>query len=109
MRARYVVHWGVQSRVAGRYPFGTVVVNVTGSIALGFLTGLFLYHGLESDPRVIIGTGFLGAYTTFSSFSFETFGLLRSDASVATLVDTFGSVVIGLVAAAAGIGLAGVF
>jgi len=107
--ARFALHHTVQSRAGGRFPFGTVVVNVTGAFALGFLTGLFLYQGLAPDARVIVGTGFLGAYTTFSSFSYETFGLLRDDAPVAALVNAFGSVVAGLAAAGAGLGLAGLF
>ena len=49
----------VQSPRTGLFPYGTVVVNITGTFASGFLTGLFLYHGLAPDARVIIGTGFL--------------------------------------------------
>ena len=107
--ARYAVQHVVQSRASGRFPYGTVVVNITGAFALGFLTGLFLYQGLAPDARVIVGTGFLGSYTTFSSFSYETFGLLRADVPVAALVNAFGSVAVGLLAAAAGLGLAGHF
>ena len=107
--ARYAVHHVVQSRASGVFPFGTVVVNVTGAFALGFLTGLFLYQGLAPDARVVVGTGFLGAYTTFSSFSYETFGLVRDAAPRAAFVNAFGSVAVGLLAAAAGLGLAGLF
>jgi CrcB protein len=107
--ARYIVHHIVQSRASGVFPYGTVVVNITGAFVLGFVTGMFLYHGLAPDARVIVGTGFLGAYTTFSSFSYETLGLLRDDAPVAALVNAFGSVAVGLLAAAAGLGLAGIF
>ena len=107
--ARYAVHHAVQSRVSGLFPYGTVVVNVTGAFVLGLVTGLFLYHGLAPDARVVVGTGFLGAYTTFSSFSYETVGLLRDGAPVAALVNAFGSVAVGLIAAAAGLGMAGVF
>ena len=108
--ARYLVHGAVERRVAGRFPFGTVVVNISGSLALGFLTGLFLYHGLSGDARTVVGTGFLGAYTTFSSFSYETFGLLRDGpraGAAAALGNAFGSVIVGLVAATSGLGLAG--
>ena len=59
--------------------------------------------------RAIVGTGFLGAYTTFSSFSYETFGLLRDEVPVGSLVNAFGSVAVGILAAAAGLGLAGLF
>lgn len=105
--ARYLVHGAVQSRASGLFPYGTVVVNIGGSLAVGVLTGLFLYHGLDADVRTIVGTGFLGAYTTFSSFSYETLGLLRDDAPRAAAVNAFGSVAAGLVAAAIGLGVAG--
>ena len=109
--ARYVVHGAIERRTASRFPFGTVVVNISGSLALGFLTGLVLYHGLAADARTVVGTGFLGAYTTFSSFSYETFGLLRDGpraGTVAALANALGSVVVGLAAATAGLALAGV-
>jgi CrcB protein len=107
--ARYAVHALVQSRVAGSFPFGTVVVNLSGSFVLGVITGLTIYHGLDSDVRVVVGTGFIGAYTTFSSFSYETLGLLEDAAPGAALVNAFGSVAAGMVAATAGLVLAGAF
>ncbi len=59
--------------------------------------------------RTVVGTGFIGAYTTFSSFSYDTFGLLESGATRAALVNALGSVAMGLAAAAAGFALAGLF
>jgi CrcB protein len=109
--ARYLVHGAVERRMASRFPFGTVVVNVSGSFALGLLTGLVLYHGLGPDARTVVGTGFLGAYTTFSSFSYETFGLLRDGpraGSALALANAIGSVLAGLAAATAGLVVAGV-
>ena len=79
--ARYGVHGLVQSRVASQFPFGTVVVNVTGSFVLGLVVGLATYQGLDADVRTVVGTGFIGAYTTFSSFSYETFGLFEDRAT----------------------------
>ena len=107
--ARYGVHGLVQSRTASRFPYGTVVVNVSGSFALGFLVGLVTYQGLAPDVRTVVGTGFIGAYTTFSSFAYDTVGLFEEGAGTAALVNTLGSVAIGLVAATAGFALAGVF
>ena len=107
--ARYGVHGLVQSRVASQFPFGTVVVNVTGSFVLGLVVGLATYQGLEADVRTVVGTGFIGAYTTFSSFSYETFGLFEDRAISAALVNALGSVALGLVAATAGFALAGAF
>jgi fluoride exporter len=105
--ARYCVHTLVQSRVTGLFPFGTVVVNLSGSFVLGVVTGLAIAHGLDPDVRAVVGTGFIGAYTTFSSFSYETVGLLEDAAPRAALVNAFGSVAIGLVAATTGLLVAG--
>ena len=104
---RYAVHGLVQSRTASRFPYGTVVVNVTGSFALGLVVGLLTYQGLDPDVRTVVGTGFIGAYTTFSSFSYDTFGLFEAGASRAALVNALGSIAVGLVAATAGFALAG--
>jgi CrcB protein len=106
--ARFGVHAAVQSRTASRFPYGTIVVNVTGSFALGVLVGLVTYQGLGADVRTIVGTGFLGAYTTFSSYSYDTFGLGESGATRAAVANAVGSVAVGLVAATAGFALAGV-
>jgi CrcB protein len=107
--ARFGVHGLVQSRAASKFPFGTVVVNVTGAFALGLLVGLFTYQGLDADVRTVVGTGFIGAYTTFSSFSYDTFGLFEEGAAASALVNALGSVVVGLAAATAGFALAGLF
>ena len=61
----------VADRVEGAFPWGTFVINATGSFVLGFLTGLALYHAFPKTPKVILGTGLCGAYTTFSTFTFE--------------------------------------
>jgi CrcB protein len=105
--ARYGVHELVQSRTASRFPYGTVVVNLTGAFALGFLVGLVTYQGLDPDVRTVVGTGFIGAYTTFSSFSYDTVGLVETGESRAAVVNAVGSVLAGLAVATAGFALAG--
>ena len=107
--ARYAVHAMVQSRTASQFPYGTAVVNLTGSFVLGLIVGLVTYQGLDAEVRTVVGTGFIGAYTTFSSFSYETFGLFEDGATPAALVNAFGSVVAGLALATAGFALAGLF
>ena len=67
--ARYLVDGVVLDRTECGLPAGTFVVNVSGSFLLGVLTGLALYHAFPSTPKTILGTGFCGAYTTFSTFS----------------------------------------
>jgi CrcB protein len=102
---RYVVDTAVQSRVRGPFPWGTFVVNISGSFVLGVLTGLALYHAFPEEPRIVLGAGFCGAYTTFSTFSFETVRLLEQDAAAACR-NALGTLVTGAGAAALGLGLA---
>ena len=71
--ARYALSLFVQSRTSSPFPTGTLLVNITGSILLGFL----MRYGLESasaspEVRLLLTTGFCGGYTTFSTFSYET-------------------------------------
>jgi len=70
--ARYVLDAVISQRTRGVFPWGTLVVNVSGSLVLGFLSGLALYHGFPTTAKTVLGTGFLGAYTTFSTFAYET-------------------------------------
>lgn len=107
--ARYVLDGAVQDRVGGSFPWGTFVVNVSGSLVLGVVTGLALYHGLGDLPRVAVGTGFCGAYTTFSTYSFETMRLLEEGAIRAAVGHALGSIALGLLAAALGLALAAAF
>jgi CrcB protein len=105
---RYLVDRTVQQRRDAVFPVGTLLINVTGSFAGGFVLGLVVYHGLASTPAVIAGIGFLGAYTTLSTFTFESVRLLESGALLYGLANIVGSVVAGLVAAGAGLALGGV-
>ena len=104
--ARYLVEGLVQERTGGRFPWGTLVVNVSGCFVLGVLTGLGLYHGLSATARTVLGTGGLGAYTTFSTFTAATVGLLEEGETGAALGNIAGSILVGLGAAAAGLALA---
>ncbi|MGH9243456.1 MAG: fluoride efflux transporter CrcB [Acidimicrobiales bacterium] len=79
--ARYLLDRLIQQRTEAVFPLGTLTVNITGSAALGFLTGLALYHGLAPAPPAIIGTGFVGSYTTFSTFTYETVRLIEDGAT----------------------------
>jgi CrcB protein len=107
--ARYLADGFVQSRTRGVFPWGTFAINVSGSFVLGVVTGAALYHGLGPLPNAAIGTGFCGAYTTFSTFSYETVRLLEEGAVVTASLNALASVAVGLVAAAAGIALLAAF
>src|SRR5437764_43474 len=85
---------------------GTFVINVTGSLVLGFITGLALYHGLDDDVRVVAGTGFCGAYTTFSAFSLETVRMIERGAYGAALRYSVATLFVAVAAAAVGLAVA---
>jgi CrcB protein len=101
---RYLVESVVRRRTGAGFPWGTFVVNASGSLLLGLLTGLGLYHAFPESPRLVLGTGFCGAYTTFSTFSFETVRLLEEGAVNEAIRYALGTAV--LCAGAAGAGLA---
>lgn len=102
---RYLVDRAVQARSESDFPFGTLVVNVSGSLVLGFLTGSALHHGLAPGWSTVLGTGLVGAYTTFSTFTYDTVRLLGDDSPVSAVANLAASLVAGLAAAAAGLAL----
>jgi CrcB protein len=106
---RYVLDGWVQSRTGGTFPWGTFTVNISGCLILGILTGLGLYHDLGSTARTIAGTAGLGAYTTFSTFTFETVRLVEEGAVDAAVRNAAASFLVGLAAAAAGLALTAVW
>jgi CrcB protein len=101
--ARLVLDGLVRSWTRIPYPLGTTVINVTGSFLLGLVTGLALAHGLPPEWRAVLGTGFLGGYTTFSTASYETVRLAQQRRYRAALVNGAGMLLLAL--AAAGLGL----
>ncbi len=98
----------VSHRRSDPLPLGTLVVNLSGSLLLGFLTGLSMYHGLGSHSLAIFGIGLCGGYTTWSTASWESVHLVRSGHRTEAVLYTFGGLALCLGVAAAGIGLAGV-
>jgi len=104
LRALIVHH--VALRRTDPLPLGTMVVNLSGSLLLGFLTGLAMYHGLGSHDLDVAGVGLCGGYTTWSTASWESVHLLRDGHRAEAVLYTFGGLVLCLGAAAAGLGLA---
>jgi CrcB protein len=99
---RYVVDLMVQSRHDSVLPWGTFAVNAAGSLVLGAAAGGVAAAGGPSWVLTLVGTGFCGALTTFSTFSFETVRLAEEGALGAAAANVAGSVAVGAVACAAG-------
>ena len=103
--SRYLLDGWIQDRTRGAFPWGTFTVNVSGCLLLGVLTGLGLYHELDATTRTVLGTGGLGAYTTFSTFTFETVRLAEEGALDEAFRNAAASFLVGLAAASAGLAL----
>jgi fluoride exporter len=98
---RFVVDGHVLARSGGRLPWGTALVNLSGAFVLGIIAGAAPGHALT----LIVGTGFLGAYTTFSTWMLESLLLGESGRVNAAVVNVAGQLVVGLAVAALGFGL----
>jgi CrcB protein len=96
--ARFQVGAAITARRPSAFPFGTFVVNLTGGFLLGLLIGL----GVDADARLVLGTGFLGAYTTFSTWMVETQRLGEDGEWLIMALYLLGSMVGGLTVAGAG-------
>jgi CrcB protein len=104
--ARFMLDGLIRGRLSTVLPLGTMIINVSGSLLLGFVTGLVLFHAVPSDLQLVVGTGFLGGYTTFSTASFETARLIQERQFVAALVNGVGMLLLAVAAAVAGLALA---
>lgn len=101
--ARFILDGVIRSRLKTAFPWATTVINVTGSLALGVLTGLTAAHLLPEQLGLVLGAGFLGGYTTFSTASYETVQLIRQGRYGASLLS--GLLMLALCVAAASLGL----
>jgi fluoride exporter len=105
--ARYLADLLVQSRHDSVYPWGTFTVNVFGSALLGLVAGGIVLAGTPSWVLALVGTGFCGALTTFSTFGFETVRLIEDGSIAEAALNAVLSLIVGVMAASAGWGLAG--
>jgi CrcB protein len=97
--ARYWVGSTVASRLGTKFPYGTFVINLTACVMIGFsLTFLAKRTGLNPAWRFLVPIGFIGAYSTFSTYEWETLSTLRSGAFLEASLYAFGSLFLGLVA-----------
>jgi CrcB protein len=104
--ARYVVDGWVLDRIGTGFPFGTLVVNLSGAFTLGLLAALTIDRSiLPSDVRAPVLIGFLGAYTTFSTLMLESWRLVEDGQLVLGAINIAGSAALGTVAVVAGLSL----
>jgi fluoride exporter len=102
--ARYLVDGWVLDRTGAGFPYGTLVINASGSFLLGILAALTIDRAvLPAEIRGPVLIGFLGAYTTFSTLMLESWRLLESGQDLAAFANLAGSVLIGVVAVAGGL------
>lgn len=102
--SRFLLGNGVSRALGSALPYGTFVINIVGCFAMGLLMTIIVDREmLPAAWRLFLCVGFLGGFTTFSSFGYEALMLLTEGRLLAALAYVGGSVVLGLVAAAAGV------
>ncbi|MCR8693677.1 fluoride efflux transporter FluC [Rhodococcus rhodochrous] len=106
---RFVVDSALRARSGSSLPWPTVLINVTGSLLLGLLTGAVLFHEAPGEMLTVVGVGFCGGFTTFSTTSVDSVRLIVARRYGAACAIAFGTLATTLVAAAAGLTLATVW
>ena len=100
--ARYLTDRAIQARHDSVFPWGTLTVNVVGSLILGLLTGVASQHHVPAEVVAALGTGFCGALTTYSTFGFETVRLVQDGARFYAVLNVVASLLAGFGVAALG-------
>ena len=102
--SRYLLTSFVGSHVSGNFPLGTFAVNVLGSFLMGFVMFYFINRDMAvpEQVRLLLLVGFMGGFTTFSSFSMETVSLIQSQHILPSLLNVAGNVFLGIAAVVAG-------
>jgi CrcB protein len=101
--SRYLLSQVIQLKVASAFPYGTLIVNIIGCFLIGIVYGLFERSGITNEWRLILATGLIGGFTTFSAFSLESLKLIRDGQAGSALIYILCSVVIGLAATYGGV------
>lgn len=101
--ARYIVGLWAAGRFGAGFPYGTFIVNVTGSLLLGFVVALATERlTLSPQTRLLITVGFFGSFTTFSSYAVESLALIRDGGPWSALLNILGNNLLALIAALIG-------
>ncbi|HUC89382.1 MAG TPA: CrcB family protein [Patescibacteria group bacterium] len=104
--SRFVLDGHIRARFGQNFPWATIIINVSGSFLLGVISGVLLRHHGLATISAILGAGFCGGYTTFSTASFETVRLMEEYRLTAAIFNTFGTLFLTLSSAGLGIALA---
>ena len=105
--ARFLLGGWVLDRMGAEFPYGTLLINVSGSFVIGLVYALIEKHGAPDWVRPLVIVGFLGAYTTFSTFSLDTLAMAERGAWLAAGAYIVGSVTASLAAVWLGVTLGG--
>lgn len=103
---RFGLDFAIKQRWRSPFPWATVIINVSGSLLLGVLAGIVLFDGGSPAWQTVLGTGFCGGFTTFSTASFETVRLIQQGKRVLALLNASVSLLLAVAACAAGLALA---
>lgn len=101
--ARFILDSFVRPRFPTPLPVSTMIINVSGSFLLGVLAGAVLTARVPAELQTIVGTGFLGGYTTFSTANVETIRLIQSGRSGLALINSLGTAVLAVTGTLAGL------
>lgn len=108
--SRYHITEWTKAKFGSKFPYGTFIINLTGCLAIGFFFAISQeITGYSKDLDLLIRTGFLGSYTTFSTYGFDTLSLWRSKQSAIAAFYWGGSTVLGLGAVMIGVAIAKLF
>jgi fluoride exporter len=97
--SRYYLSIWIAQRLGTSFPYATLIINLTGSLAMGIFTTLVLERTLLLSPDIclLIATGFLGSYTTFSSYELDTMNLIQASGFNKAIIYWLGSAVMGFI------------
>ncbi|MBW4607615.1 MAG: fluoride efflux transporter CrcB [Hassallia sp. WJT32-NPBG1] len=106
--SRYYLTLWFSDRFGVNFPYGTFFINISGCFAMGFFATFALNHVAIISPevRLLVATGFLGAYTTFSTYGLDTVGLLRNSTMLTATFYWAGSAILGIISVQLGVILA---
>lgn len=102
---RFVLDGHLRAKYGSSFPWATIIINVSGSFVLGAVSGYVLSHAGMGAMTSVIGVGFCGGYTTFSTASFETVRLIEQKKYKAALGNAAGSMIATIIAAAVGLSI----